>query len=96
MTALFHYYKVRGDHPGPLFCYADMTSISAYQFNVELRRCLTYCGLDTSQYKSHSFHIGGACHAAEQGYSNAQIRALGHWKSDAFKVYLRSEVLYAN
>ena len=96
VTALFHYCKVRGDRPGPLFCYADVTSISAYQFNVELQRCLTYCGLDTSRYKSHSFRIGGACHAAEQGYSDAQIRALGRWKSDAFKVYLRSEVLYAN
>ena len=46
-------------------------------------------GLDSSRYKSHSFRIGGACHAAEKGYSDAQIRALGCWKSYAFKVYLR-------
>ena len=31
-----------------------------------------------------------------RGYSDAQIRALGRWKSYAFKVYLRSEVLHAN
>ena len=62
----------------------------------ELQRCLAYCGLDTSRYKSHSFRIGGACHAADRGYSDGQIRALGRWKSDAFKVYLRSEVLQAN
>ena len=52
--------------------------------------------VDSSRYKSHSFRIGGACHAAEKGYSDAQIRALGRWKSYAFKVYLRSEVLHAN
>ena len=96
VIALFQYCKVRGDRPGPLFCHADQTSISVHQFNVALQNCLSYCGLDTSRYKSHSFRIGGACHAAEQGYSDAQIRALGRWKSDAFKVYLRSEVLYAN
>ena len=63
---------------------------------MELQRCLAYCGLDTSRYKSHSFRIGGACHTADRGYSDAQIRALGRSKSDAFKVYLRSEVLQAN
>lgn len=96
VKALFQYCQVRGNRPGPLFCHADQTSISVHQFNVALQQCLSYCGLDTSRYKSHSFRIGGACHAAEQGYSDAQIRALGRWKSDAFKVYLRSEALYAN
>ena len=96
VTALSHYCKVRGDLPGPFFCYADLTSILSHKFNFELQTCLSYYGLDTSRYKSHSFRIGGACHAADQGYSDVQMRALGRWKSDAFKVYLRSEALYAN
>ena len=96
VTALTQYCKVRGDHPGPLFCHADYSPISVHQFNAELQRCLTYCGLDISWYKSHSFRIGGACNAADKGYSDEQIRALGLWKSDAFKVYLRSEILHAN
>ena len=96
VTGLLQYCKLRGDRPGPLFCHADNSPLSVHQFNSELQRCLTYCGLDTSRYKSHSFRIGGACHAADNGYSDAQIRALGRWKSDAFKVYLRSAVLHAN
>ena len=56
---------------------------------------IAFCGLDTSRYKNHSFRIGGACHAADKGYSDAQIRALGRWKSEAFKVYLRSTVCHA-
>ena len=88
VLALIQYCELRGASPGPLFCRADQ--------NMELQRCLAYCGLDTSRYKSHSFRIGGACHATDRGYSDAQIHALGRWKSDAFKVYLRSEVLQAN
>lgn len=96
VAALLQYCSTRGDRPGPLFCHADYSPISVHQFNRELQRCLAFCGLDTSRYKSHSFRIGGACHAADKGYSDAQIRALGRWKSEAFKVYLRSTVCHAN
>ena len=96
VTALLQYTRLRGDRSGPLFCNADFSPVSLHQFNTELQRCLTYCGLDLSRYKSHSFRIGGACHAADNGFSDAQIRALGRWKSDAFKVYLRSEILSTN
>lgn len=96
VKTLLNYCKVRGNRPGPLFCNSDQTPISVYQFNTELLRCLQYCGLDISRYKNHSFRIGGACHAADKGFSDAQIRALGRWKSDAFKVYLRSESINAN
>ena len=96
VAALLQYCSTRGDRPGPLFCHADHSPISVHQFTRELQRCLAFCGLDTSRYKSHSFRIGGACHAADKGYSDAQIRALGRWKSEAFKVYLRSTVCHAN
>ena len=95
-STLIQYCELRGSSPGPRFCHADQSPILTHQFNVELLRCLAYYGLDTSRYKSHSFRIGGPCHAADRGYSDEQIRALGRWKSDAFKVYLRTEVLQAN
>ena len=83
VTALIQYCKVRGDRPGPLFCHANQTSISVYQFNIALLQCLSL------RFRHKSLE-------AEQGYSDAQIRALGRWKLDAFKVYLRLEILYAN
>lgn len=82
--------------PGPLFCHQNLEPITVYQFNTELSRCLTFCGLDTKKYKGHSFRIGAASHAADKGFSDAQIRTLGRWKSDAFKSYIRSESLHAN
>jgi len=51
---------------------------------------------DTSRYKGQSFRIGAASLAADQGFSDAQIRTLSRWKSDAFKLYIRSERLQAN
>ena len=68
-----------------LFRIGELTAKSnrfAHQCNVELQRCLAYCGLVTNRYESHTFRIGGACHAAVWGYSDEQIRALGLWKSD--------------
>ena len=46
-------------------------------------------GLPLGKYKSHSFRIGAASMAAEQGLSDAQIRLMGRWKSNAFKKYIR-------
>ena len=46
-------------------------------------------GLDSTRYKSHSFRISAASFAAERGMSDAQIRALGRWKSNAFLKYIR-------
>ena len=59
VTVLVQYIRLRGDRQGPLFCHADFSPVSFHQFNTELQRCLTYCGLDISRYKSHSFRIGG-------------------------------------
>ena len=96
VQALVEYCKTRGAQPGPLFCHPNLAPITVYQFNTELSHCLKFCGLDTTRYKGHSFRIGAASHAADMGFSDAQIRTLGRWKSDAFRIYIRSERLHAN
>ena len=96
VKSLLAYLRPRGHSNGPLFCTFDGSPITTRYFNSELRRCLIFRGLDTSRYKSHSIRIGAVCLAADQGYSDAQIRALGRWQSDAFKVYIRPVALHAN
>ena len=96
VQTLLDYIKLRGHQKGPLFACADGEAISTNDFNLELRRALTFCGLDCSRYKSHSFRIGAACHASEKGFSDSQIRALGRWRSDAFRTYIRPPSLKAN
>ena len=51
---------------------------------------LSQAGTDTSNYSGHSFRIGAASAAAQAGYSDSLIQTLGRWKSDAFRLYLRT------
>ena len=87
---------MRGSHSGPLFCLADGSAFKTEVFTRQLKGALAFCDLDCSRYKSHSFRIGAASLAAENGMSAAQIRGLGRWKSDAFKLYIRSPTAWAN
>lgn len=89
VQCLINYLRLRGYQSGPLFALGNLEPVTTTKFNRQLHRALSFCGLDTARYKSHSFRIGAACYAAERGFSDAQIRTLGRWKSDAFKDYIR-------
>lgn len=86
---ILDYLSLRGSGPGPLFRLADGSPVSRTIFIDKLSMAIKYCGLDPSRYKGHSFRIGAASYAAEAGMSDPQIRALGRWKSDAFRKYIR-------
>ena len=86
------YLVLRGSRPGAIFISHPGNPVSRDAFATQLKRAFRHCGLDTSKYKSHSFRIGAASHAAEHGYSDAQIRELGR-KSNAFLKYLRFSTL---
>ena len=89
VTYLQRYCSMRGTTPGALFCLADGAPVKTGHLTQQLRQTLNFCGLDSSKYKSHSFRIGAASFAAGKGLSDAQIRHLGRWKSDTFKLYIR-------
>lgn len=86
---MLDYLKFRGNRHGALFVTSTGNSVTRELFSNFLTRALVHCGLDPSRYKGHSFRIGAASHAAEQGLSDAQIRILGRWKSNAFQKYIR-------
>ena len=89
VQAMACYLKVRGKVPGPLFCNQDGQPVLRSQFTSELNTVLSFCGLNPALYKGHSFRIGAATSAAERGLSDAKIRQLGRWKSNAFHKYIR-------
>ena len=89
VRAFISYASLRGNKEGPLFLDQNKSPVNRSQFTGWLKAALSYCGLDPAMFKGHSFRIGAATHAAEKGMSDAQIRQLGRWKSNAFQKYIR-------
>ena len=90
VQAMREYIAIRGSAAGPLFTRAPQVPVTRSYFNSQLRLALAFCNYSLTQFSSHSFRIGAATTAAAQGRTDAQIRQLGRWKSDAFKQYIRN------
>ena len=88
---LVNYLNLRGDGPGPLFCFSNYHHVSRCFFTTKLKACLSFCGLDTKLYLSHSFRIGGSSYLASMGMSDLQIKLMGRWSSDSFIRYIRNQ-----
>ena len=88
VRSLINYIKLRGTQHGPLFIWQDGTPVTYNQFTNVLKSCLAAAGLPAQQYKSHSFRIGRATLALQEGYTELQIMKLGRWKSTAHLRYL--------
>ena len=50
---------------------------------------LQVAGIDPTFFSGHPFRIGAASTAAAKGIEDSTIQALGRWRSDAFKHYIR-------
>ena len=83
------YIRYRGVVPSPLFIHADGRQVNRDCFTSMLNKTTKFLGLSSTFYKSHSFRIGAASHGARNGMSDAQIRHMGRWSSNAFKSYIR-------
>ena len=73
----------------PLFVFPDGESITQSYFCKKLKECLESSGLSSKRFEAHSLRIGGATQVASLGFTDAQIQAMGRWKSGAFKKYIR-------
>ena len=96
VQSLLDYFAWRGLTAGPLFRTRDGHAVSRKLFADHLALTFRSCGLDSTRYKGHSFRIGAATFAAENGYSDAQIRLMGRWQSDAYRKYIRCPSLSSN
>lgn len=84
------YLSYRPSVSGPLFCHFDSCPLTSYQFNAVLRKALNLTGMKNCYFKSHSFRIGGATHMFHQGHKVEDIKRIGRWRSNAYKLYIRS------
>ena len=90
VSALLDYLSIRGKANGPLFLLASGKPLSREVLVTEVRSALSRAGLNALDYCSHSFRIGAATTALKAGISDAKIRMLGRWESDAYQLYLRT------
>ena len=90
MSALLAYLAVRGKESGPLFRLKDGRYLTKDIFITRVRSALTVLGYDSSAYAGHSFRIGAATTAAEQGVEDSVIKMLGRWESSAYQLYVRA------
>ena len=93
VSLLLAYVGLRGQFPGPLFCWPDASPISRSWFVTALTEDLQFCDLNVSHYKTHSFRIGAASWAAAKGMSDTQIRDFGRWNSNAFLRCIRTSTM---
>ena len=87
---LSQYILLRGREPGPLFAFPGPSPVPRTFFSKQLSLLISLAGYDIKRYQAHSFRIGGASYYAEKGYTDAQLRLLGRWGSNAFIRYIRN------
>lgn len=89
---LSNYLRSRGGRTSDiLFVTKSGEPVSRSQFSEVLNRSLLFCGLPLNRFKGHSFRIGAATWLMQSGKSDAQIRNLGRWHSNAFLKYIRTD-----
>ena len=89
VAALLSYLVLRGKGEGPLFQFKDGRALTRPLLVSELRKALAEAGLKPENYAGHSFRIGAATTAAACGIPVKIIKTLGHWKSQAYQLYVR-------
>ena len=93
VTLLNKYINLRPNYPGPLFLNSCGRPISRNQFLTVFHKSIAFLSLDISRYNTHSLRIGRCTDMVFLGFTDAQIKAAGRWKTDAYKKYIRPDVI---
>ena len=71
VSALLAYMVRRCNRPGPLFIFQDGRPLMRPRFVIRVSKALLAVGIDPKPYSGHSFHIGAATTAAQQGVEDS-------------------------
>ena len=91
IASLMAYLHLCGPTPGPFFVHQDGQPLSRAQLSHFLQSTLSAAGIPGS-FSGHSFQIGAATTAAQQGLPDHLIKIMGRWYSNAYQQYIRSPV----
>ena len=93
VRAMCEYLSATGNHrrSRPLIVHHSGHYLTRQTLTSVLRSLLETAGYPNShQYSSHSLRIGAATAAASAGLPTWLIQAAGRWRSDAYKLYIRT------
>ncbi len=93
VKSLWKYLNMRGSQDGVVFISQTGKPIRAAWFTEQLRYLLQMEGLCAARYAPHSLRIGATRELAGEGASTKQICAFGRWKTQAYKKYIKHNVL---
>jgi hypothetical protein len=65
----------------PVFLYTDGRVLRYPLFNTIIKHLVSMLGLDPRNYTPHSLRAGAATAAAAAGFTDAEVKSLGRWKS---------------
>ena len=74
----------------PLFVTRDLVPLTRKYFLSLLHEALDKIGVSPSLYSGHSFWMGATTTAAASGLQDWLIKALGHWTSDCYRIYIQT------
>ena len=84
VAALLAWLKWRGNSPGPLFRFASGKNLTCDLFVKHLWEVIQASEIDPTGFSGHSFCSGAATTAANLRVSDAHIKLMGRWKSNAW------------
>ena len=90
---LTHFLSFRGPSGNTLFQLPYGKTVTQDQVMHVLRQALQFLGLNPDEYGTHSFRIGRCTDLTMAGYTDAQLRQIGRWRSDAFCLYIRPDII---
>ncbi len=71
-----------------LFIWQSGTQVEAKEVELGMRQCLEASGKSPRGLSPHIFHIGVVSEAAKKGATEAQLRMMGRWRSNAYMRYV--------
>ena len=90
VASVLAYMVVRGPRQGPFFVFADGHGLTRDRLVTALRSALHSAGIPEHNYAGHSFRVGAATTAAQNGVPESIIKTMGCWESAAYMLYIRT------
>ena len=90
-TPLFHYYEDTGRHKNK-FCALTSADLTA-ALRLAAAQCQSITGIPPAKITARSLRAGGATALLCAKIDKEVVKLLGHWRSDAIDVYLRTNTI---